>query len=263
MTVLVAPAPRVRARDGSRSSPIAVAHVRLMILTLLFAAAFAVIVGRLALLAVFAEPQRAPSVNAMLVPLRGDLVDRNGAPLARTIDAWSIGVRPDRVIGALGTAPPDQAQEAWIEERFDQARDLGPALLGRPLGAADVSACAELPQVDRLWRELEAGFSARLVATAGAGKSVCALQLAKRAHDKGWRVLRLKDSAVGALALAPGDQPTLHIIDDAHLTDPQLLRRAEEAAGATQWLLSAHTIADDKAPLPGAIRIDPEQAVAV
>jgi hypothetical protein len=175
----------------------------------------------------------------------------------------TLAALPDRVIGALGTAPPDQAQEAWIEERFDQARDLGPALLGRPLGAADVSACPELPQVDRLWRELDAGFSARLVATAGAGKSVCALQLAKRAHDKGWRVLRLKDSEVGALALAPGDQPTLHIIDDAHLTDPQLLRRAEEAAGATQWLLSAHTIADDKAPLPGAIRIDPAQAVAV
>lgn len=175
----------------------------------------------------------------------------------------TLAALPDRVIGALGAAPPDQAQEAWIEERFDQARDLGPALLGRPLGAADVSACPELPQVDRLWRELEAGFSARLVATAGAGKSVCALQLAKRAHDKGWRVLRLKDSGVGALALTPGDQPTLHIIDDAHLTDPQLLRRAEEAAGATQWLLSAHTIADDKAPLPGAIRIDPAQAVAV
>lgn len=175
----------------------------------------------------------------------------------------TLAALPERVIGALGTAPPDQAQEAWIQERFDQARDLGPALLGRPLGAADVSACPELPQVDRLWRELEAGFSARLVATAGAGKSVCALQLAKRAHDKGWRVLRLKYPAVGALSLAPGNQPTLHIIDDAHLTDPQLLCRAEEAAGATQWLLSAHTIADDNAPLPSAIRIDPAQAVAV
>jgi cell division protein FtsI (penicillin-binding protein 3) len=77
----------------------AVAHVRLMILALLFAAAISVIVGRLALLAMFAEPAGTPSVNAMLVPLRGDLVDRNGAPLARTIDAWSIGVRPDKVIG--------------------------------------------------------------------------------------------------------------------------------------------------------------------
>lgn len=99
MTVLVAPAPRIRARDAKGASPIAIAHIRLMILTLLFTAAFTVIVGRLALLAMFSEPQRTPSVNAMLVPLRGDLVDRNGAPLARTIDAWSIGVRPDRVIG--------------------------------------------------------------------------------------------------------------------------------------------------------------------
>ncbi|QDX25898.1 penicillin-binding protein 2 [Sphingomonas suaedae] len=99
MTVLVAPAPRLRSRDGNRASPIAVAHVRLMILTLLFAAAICVIVARLALLAVMAEPAQATSVNAMLVPLRGDLVDRNGAPLARTIDAWSIGVRPGKVIG--------------------------------------------------------------------------------------------------------------------------------------------------------------------
>nr|WP_119184631.1 penicillin-binding protein 2 [Sphingomonas turrisvirgatae] len=78
---------------------IAVAHVRLMILALLFAAGIAVIIGRLALLALFAEPASAPSINAMLVPLRGDLVDRNGAPLARTIDAWSIGVFPGKVIG--------------------------------------------------------------------------------------------------------------------------------------------------------------------
>lgn len=70
-----------------------------MVLALLFTAAIAVIVGRLALLAVMAEPQVTPSVNAMLTPLRGDLVDRNGAPLARTIDAWSIGVQPGKVIG--------------------------------------------------------------------------------------------------------------------------------------------------------------------
>ncbi|MEG3179446.1 peptidoglycan D,D-transpeptidase FtsI family protein [Sphingomonas sp. LT1P40] len=99
MTVLVAPALRNRTRPGARHAGLAVAHVRLMILALLFAAGIAVIVGRLALLALFAEPVVTPSVNAMLVPLRGDLVDRNGAPLARTIDAWSIAVRPGKVIG--------------------------------------------------------------------------------------------------------------------------------------------------------------------
>lgn len=119
MTLLVAPSPRIRTRDNGRASPLAVAHVRLMILALLFSAAFAVIIGRLALLAIFSEPQQTPSVNAMLVPLRGDLVDRNGAPLARTIDAWSIGVRPGRVIGdkaelarlLAATLPGKSAQE--------------------------------------------------------------------------------------------------------------------------------------------------------
>ena len=60
MTVLVAPAPRIRTRDGSRQSPLAVAHVRLMILTLLFAAAICVIVGRLAMLALLSEPATTP-----------------------------------------------------------------------------------------------------------------------------------------------------------------------------------------------------------
>lgn len=135
--------------------------------------------------------------------------------------------------------------------------------MGKSLGPADVSACPELPQVERLWRELEGGFSARLVATAGAGKSVCALQVAKRAHDQGWHVVRLKDPEVSSLQLIMDDQPTLHIVDDAHLTDAKLLRLAEEQASSSRWLLSAHTVSDERAAVPGSIRINPEQAVAV
>jgi hypothetical protein len=165
-------------------------------------------------------------------------------------------------IGQNSGATPPEAPD-WIEERFETARDLGPALLGRPLGPADVSACPELPQVERLWRELEAGYSARLGATAGAGKSVCALQVAKRAHDRGWRVVRLRNPDVASIDLLDGNQPTLHIVDDAHLTDPALLLRAEQSCSSTRWLLSAHTLSDDKAALSGTVRINPLQAVAV
>ena len=42
---------------------------------------------------------RAPGAGNPLIPARGDIVDRNGVPLARTIDAWSIGIHPRRVIG--------------------------------------------------------------------------------------------------------------------------------------------------------------------
>lgn len=31
--------------------------------------------------------------------IRGDIVDRNGEPLARTIDAWAIGIHPDQILG--------------------------------------------------------------------------------------------------------------------------------------------------------------------
>lgn len=97
-TVLVAPNPRSERKSGNRHQLVAVAHVRLMILMLVFAAGFLLIVGRLGMLALSAEPATSRDAAAALVPLRGDIVDRNGAPLARTIDAWSIGVHPGKVI---------------------------------------------------------------------------------------------------------------------------------------------------------------------
>ena len=36
---------------------------------------------------------------AALIPPRGDIVDRDGQPLARTIDAWTIGIHPTKLIG--------------------------------------------------------------------------------------------------------------------------------------------------------------------
>src|SRR5690242_11647461 len=70
-----------------------------MMLLLLFGAGFALIVFRLAWLAAFTSPATSKDAAAALVPLRADITDRNGAPLARTIDAWSIGVHPRDIIG--------------------------------------------------------------------------------------------------------------------------------------------------------------------
>ncbi len=99
MIVLVAPQAADRRREPGRPTLVAVAHVRLMILMLLFAFATTVIVARLGWLAISAEPATSRDAAAALVPLRGDIVDRNGAPLARTIDAWTIGVQPGNLIG--------------------------------------------------------------------------------------------------------------------------------------------------------------------
>ncbi|HEX8301876.1 penicillin-binding protein 2 [Sphingomonas sp.] len=102
MIVVVAPPARGRRSGGARQALVAVAQVRLMILSLLFGFGMLLVVGKLALLALWAEPAMARDLAATLIPPRGDIVDRNGAPLARSIDAWAIAVHPDKVIGDKG-----------------------------------------------------------------------------------------------------------------------------------------------------------------
>jgi cell division protein FtsI (penicillin-binding protein 3) len=98
LTVLIAPSARARRSGGARQALVAVAQVRLMILALIFGAAVLAILGRLAFLAFAATPAVAADPMAGLPP-RGDIVDRNGEPLARTIDGWSIALHPNKVIG--------------------------------------------------------------------------------------------------------------------------------------------------------------------
>lgn len=106
MTVLAAApaAPTSRADRAVRLRPVperrqdmATAHVRLMLLMLLFIGATAAIGLRIAYLGVFGGGETGRRGAAMIA--RGDIYDRNGVPLAQTIDAWSVGVHPGKIIG--------------------------------------------------------------------------------------------------------------------------------------------------------------------
>ncbi|SAK40125.1 hypothetical protein [Caballeronia ptereochthonis] len=151
----------------------------------------------------------------------------------------------------------------WSEVQFEVARDLGPALMGRSLGPADVAACPTLPEVALLTADLERAGSARLAGVPGAGKSISILQVARQMHDRGWRVLRLADPMGRVPPFDESSNRTLYIVDDAHLTRPALLRELEERATASCWVLSAYTISDDKGGFPGAIQLDAKRAVRV
>lgn len=96
-TLIARPVPHRRA-DVQRHALAATVHVRLMVLMLMIAAGVLLIVLRLAMLAAFVAPATSRDAASALVPLRGDIVDRNGTPLARTIDAWSIGIHPRQII---------------------------------------------------------------------------------------------------------------------------------------------------------------------
>lgn len=84
---------------SARQDSLALTYHRLMLVMLVFAGVTLLIVGRLAWLQVSTERSDSGSVANPLLPPRGDIVDRNGIPLARTIDAWSIAVHPRKVIG--------------------------------------------------------------------------------------------------------------------------------------------------------------------
>lgn len=168
------------------------------------------------------------------------------------------------LIALVPSSPAYSTKDStWSEVQFETARDLGPALMGRSLGPADVAACPSLPEVSLLIADLERAGSARLAGVPGAGKSISILQVARQMHDRGWRVLRLTDPMEKVPRFDESPIPTLYIIDDAHLMRAASLSELEERATVSQWVLSAYTISEDKGNFPGAIQLDTKRAVRV
>jgi hypothetical protein len=172
-------------------------------------------------------------------------------------------IRRSLIAFAPRSAAVNIEASVWSEVQFETARDLGPALMGRSLGPADVAACPTLPEVALLIADLERAGSARLAGVPGAGKSISILQVARQMHDRGWRVLRLADPIGMVPPFDENPKPTLYIVDDAHLTRPALLSALEERSTTSRWVLSAYTIFEDKGGFPGAIHLDAKRAVRV
>jgi cell division protein FtsI (penicillin-binding protein 3) len=78
---------------------LSITYQRLMLVMLVFAGVTLMIVGRLLFLQVFTDRAGGGALSNPLIPPRADIVDRNGMPLARTIDAWSIYVHPSKLLG--------------------------------------------------------------------------------------------------------------------------------------------------------------------
>ena len=100
-----APTPALVARPerlhlvGQRRQILAVIHQRLMFGMLVFAGVVALIAFRIIYLAAFGDHAGRKMGITSLAPERGDIVDRDGQALARTIDAWTISLHPKKVIG--------------------------------------------------------------------------------------------------------------------------------------------------------------------
>ena len=98
MTTLLASSRKVQF-SGKNKEVSASAHFRLMVLLLVFLAGFTIVAGRLISLTILEDAQPARMSSASFVPPRGDIVDRNGVALARTIRGYAIRVVPERILG--------------------------------------------------------------------------------------------------------------------------------------------------------------------
>lgn len=96
---LVAARPERLRLVGQRRQILTMMHQRLMFGLLVYGGVVAIIVLRILYLAAFGDHAGAKRGVTSLVPERGDIIDRDGQPLARTIDAWTIGLWPRKVIG--------------------------------------------------------------------------------------------------------------------------------------------------------------------
>jgi cell division protein FtsI (penicillin-binding protein 3) len=114
VTTLVARPHRTR-HAGQKHQTLLLVQQRLMLLMLAFVLATAVVAARLAYLGVSGGADKQQIVaNAMQ---RGDIMDRRGEVLARTIEAWSVGVHPDRLLGRPEDLAPRLA--ALMPERTE------------------------------------------------------------------------------------------------------------------------------------------------
>ena len=124
-----APTPALVARPerlrlvGQRRQLLGIMHQRLMVGMLIFGAVIGAVVLRLTWLGLFGDHAGRQLTAASATPERGDIVDREGQPLARTIDSWTVALQPAKVIGdkqalsvQLASLMPEKDAAGWLAE---------------------------------------------------------------------------------------------------------------------------------------------------
>jgi cell division protein FtsI (penicillin-binding protein 3) len=164
-----APTPALVARPerlrlvGQRRQVLAVMHQRLMLAMLVYGAIIAIIAIRLIWLAAFGDHAGRKGGAIDLTPERGDIVDRDGHALARTIDAWTIGIQPSKVIGnkldlaqKLAALMPEKDAAAYLamlrsDKSFYYLRRRAPPNLVAAINALGEPGMALEREPDRLY----------------------------------------------------------------------------------------------------------------
>ena len=147
-TIIVQPG---GARAGKQRIDLtAVAHNRLMLLLILFLCVTGLLILRLTWVGIFSGSGGDGVGGSGLLPARADIVDRNGVPLARTMDAYSVAVRPSKLIGEPGELArklheifPDESEALF----YKKLTGMGWAYLRRRALPEEVAAVNALGEI--------------------------------------------------------------------------------------------------------------------
>jgi cell division protein FtsI (penicillin-binding protein 3) len=141
---------RTTTRKSGVGTPPFAAHGfwRLLVLLAAFGVFVILLIGRLATLGLFESSRAYGATSTEYVPERGDIVDRNGVPLARSIYGYAIWVKPADLLGdrkqlanqlaaifpdtpaaefyaKLTAAKPGYLRKRALPEQVKQVHDLG------------------------------------------------------------------------------------------------------------------------------------------
>ena len=115
-----------------RQKSLATAKVRVLVVVLMFVLATTACLFRIVQLGLFERAPRTASLADALLPPRGEIVDRNGVPLARAFPAYALWFNP-KVFGEKGGSPlvktPEEVADALMQifpdaDRADLLRRL-------------------------------------------------------------------------------------------------------------------------------------------
>src|SRR5688500_15241134 len=118
-----------------RQRSLLTAHVRLLIVLLLFALTAVACLLRIAVLGLFDAGPRSASMADLLLPSRGEIVDRNGVPLARAFPAYALWYNPEALgSGAPLVKPPAEIARALVDvfPDLDEANVRRRLVAGKP-----------------------------------------------------------------------------------------------------------------------------------
>jgi cell division protein FtsI (penicillin-binding protein 3) len=166
---LVASRPERLRLVGQRRQLLAVIHQRLMFGMLVYGGVIALIALRILWLAAFGDHAGRKEGAISLIPERGDIVDRDGAPLARTIDAWTIALHPSKIIGdklhlarRLAQLMPERSEEDYFAlmtsgKRFFYLRRRASPMVVEAVNALGEPGLAIQREPDRLYPQTSLG----------------------------------------------------------------------------------------------------------